>query len=87
MLLGSECSKYENAVIERGYDVIGGFWGLGLESFEKGKYGRNAFLKMYFILVKISHLRALNTPKRQNGGILGGYDVIGGPRRLVREKF
>ena len=34
---------------------------------------------MYFILVKISNYRALNTQKRQNGGILGGYDVIGGP--------
>ena len=34
---------------------------------------------MYFILVKISNYKALNTQKRQNGGILGGYDVIGGP--------
>ena len=42
---------------------------------------------MYFILVKISNYRALNTQKRQNGGILGGYDVIGGPRGLGREKF
>ena len=36
-------------------------------------------LKMYLILVKISKYRALNTPKRQNGGILGDSDVIGGP--------
>ena len=32
---------------------------------------------MYFILDKISNYRALNSQKRQNGGILGGYDVIG----------
>ena len=42
---------------------------------------------MYFILVKISNFKALNTQKRQNGGILGGYDVIGGPKGLSREKF
>ena len=42
---------------------------------------------MYFILVKISNYRALNTQKGQNGSILGGYDVIGGPMGLGRENF
>ena len=41
---------------------------------------------MYFILVKISNYRALNTQKRQNGGILGGYDVIGGSWDLIPKK-
>ena len=40
---------------------------------------------MYFILVKISNYRALNTQKRQNGGILGGYDVIGGQNGIFKE--
>ena len=48
---------------------------------------KNFVLKMYFILVKISNYRALNTQKRQNGGNLGGYDVIGGPSGLGWEKF
>ena len=39
----------------------------------------NFIVNVYFILVKISYYRALNAPKRQNGDILGGYDVIGGP--------
>ena len=36
-------------------------------------------MKVYFILVKISYYRALNTQERENWGILGDYDVIGGP--------
>ena len=42
---------------------------------------------MYFILVKISYYSALNAPKRQNGGILGGYDVIGGPGGSIGKSF
>ena len=42
---------------------------------------------MYFILVKNSYYRALNAQKRQNGGILGDYDVIGGPRDIGQENF
>ena len=40
---------------------------------------------MYFILIKISYYRALNAQKRENGAILGGYDVIEGPKKLGGE--
>ena len=51
------------------------------------EFGQIYVLKLYFILVKNSNNRARNAQKRQSGGNLGGYDVIGGPRGLGREKF
>ena len=42
---------------------------------------------MFFIGVKISCYTSLIAQKRENGGILGGYDVIGGPSGIGRENF
>ena len=37
--------------------------------------------------MKISCYTSLIAQKRENGAILGGYDVIGGPRGIGRENF
>ena len=80
--------KRLNGGILGSYDVIVGPRGLGRKKILKASNLVKKFiLKMYFILVKISNYRALNTQKRQNGGILGGYDVIGDPRGPSRENF
>ena len=50
-------------------------------------FSKVLILKIYFISVIISYNRPLNAQKRENGVILGGYDVIGGPRGLGRENF
>ena len=37
--------------------------------------------------MKISCYTSLIAQKRENGAILGGYDVIGGPRGIGQENF
>ena len=80
--------KRLNGGILGSYDVIVGPRGLGRQKILKASNLVKIFiLKMYFILMKISNCRVLNTQKLQSGGMLGVYDVIGGPRGLNREKF
>ena len=79
--------KHQNGGILGGCDVIGSPRGLGSGKILKGSnLVKNLILEVYFILVKISNYRAQNTQKRQNGGILGGYDVIGGSWDLIPKK-
>ena len=65
-----------------------GSMGLGRENFWMRQiWSKFLFWKCILFWDKISNNRALNTQKRQNGGILGGHDVIGGPGGSVGKNF
>ena len=69
--------KRENGEVLGGNGIIGARGALAWKILKRAKMAETFILKMYFILVKISHCRALNDQNCKNLPILGSNDVIG----------
>ena len=57
------------------------------KDFIKVELSQHFYFENVLYLVKHSYYGSLIAQKRENWAILGGYDVIGGPRGLRRENF